>query len=125
MATRPARPPADRPPANRRGAQQESLLLSVRAQPRARREEVAHLGTAEDGTVRLKVAVRAVPEDGRANQAVCDLLAAVLGLPRSAVTLCGGASSREKRVRADGDPHILRERLQSLAKQAEVAPGGS
>jgi hypothetical protein len=48
------------------------------------------------------VRVAAPPEDGRANAAVCALLAELLELPRSAVTLVSGHGSREKLVDVAG-----------------------
>jgi uncharacterized protein len=42
------------------------------------------------------VAVTAPPEDGRANAALCEVLAAALGVRRSQVELVGGASNRNK-----------------------------
>ena len=53
-----------------------------------------------------KVRVTAPPERGKANDAVVRLVAATLGLPRSAVTIVSGHGTREKTVEivgADGD----------------------
>jgi uncharacterized protein len=49
-----------------------------------------------------KVRVAAAPERGRANDAVCRLLADTLGLPRSGVTLVSGHTARDKVVELDG-----------------------
>lgn len=49
----------------------------------------------------LKVKVKAPAEGGRANEALLDLLAGTVGVPRSSATLLSGAQSRNKRV------HIL------------------
>jgi uncharacterized protein len=70
----------------------EGCVLAVRAQPGARRNAIMgeHGGT-------LKVSVTAPPEDGRANEAITQLLRDWLGLKRSQVELIGGASSRNKR----------------------------
>jgi len=46
-----------------------------------------------------KVRVTAVPEDGRANEAVIGLLAEALGLPRASIGLVSGAAGRDKLVR--------------------------
>jgi hypothetical protein len=51
---------------------------------------------------RLKVKVAAPPEDGRANQAVCELLAASLGVSARDVEVIGGATNPEKIVRVRG-----------------------
>jgi uncharacterized protein (TIGR00251 family) len=44
----------------------------------------------------LKLSVAAAPERGKANRAVVKLLAEVLGLPSSAVTIAEGKSSPDK-----------------------------
>lgn len=44
----------------------------------------------------LKVAVMAPPEDGRANDAITDLLRKWLGLKRGQIELSGGLRSRDK-----------------------------
>ena len=64
----------------------------MRAQPGARKAGVLgeHAGA-------LKVAVTAPPQDGRANEALAEVLRAALGLRRSQVELIGGATGRDKR----------------------------
>lgn len=73
------------------------LLLEVYAAPRASRSLLAGV---HDG--RLKVRLAAPPVDGAANRELVRFLARVLGLPRSAVTLAKGASSRRKTVAVVG-----------------------
>jgi uncharacterized protein (TIGR00251 family) len=73
------------------------MELDVRVIPRAARDELA--GT-RDG--RLLVRVTAPPLDGRANAAVCALLAKATGAPKGAVSVVRGASARDKRVRIEG-----------------------
>jgi hypothetical protein len=70
----------------------EGLIIPVRAQPGARRAGVV----GEQGGA-LKVAVTAPPQDGRANDALTDMLREALDLKRSQVQLVGGAASRDKR----------------------------
>jgi hypothetical protein len=67
--------------------------LALHVQPGARR--AALIG--EHGG-RLKVAVPAPPLEGRANHAVLQLLAELLSLPSSALTIVAGSSARHKRV---------------------------
>lgn len=69
----------------------EGCVLSVRAQPGARKTAV--LG--EQGGA-LKVAVTAPPEAGRANQALIEALREAVGLKRSQVELLSGAKGRQK-----------------------------
>lgn len=50
----------------------------------------------------LLVRVTAPPVDGKANAALCRLLADQLGVPRTAVAVVRGSSARDKLVRVDG-----------------------
>ena len=70
----------------------EGVILPVRAQPNAKRA-----GVVGEQNGALKVAVTAPPEDGRANQALTELLRDWLGLKRSQVELLAGATGRDKR----------------------------
>ena len=72
-------------------------LVRVRVQPGAKRDELAGL---RDG--RLVVRVTAPPVEGKANTAVCKLLAKITGIPPSRVEVVRGASSREKTIRLGG-----------------------
>ena len=65
-------------------------------QPRARRNEVSVRGG------RLLVKVTAAPADGKANAAVCALIAKALGVPKGAVRVERGATSRDKLVSVRG-----------------------
>ena len=71
----------------------EGVVLALHVQPGARRTAV--VGPHGE---RLKIAIASPPADGRANAALLEFLAERLALPRLAVTLLSGASSREKRV---------------------------
>jgi uncharacterized protein len=71
--------------------------LAIRVQPRAKRTEVA--GERGDAVV---IRVNSPPVDGRANEAVCRLIAKRLGVPRTAVRIVRGESARDKLVRIDG-----------------------
>lgn len=84
-----------------------SCTLAIKAIPNAPRNEVVGwLGEA------LKVKVHAPPVEGRANEALCEFLAAELGLPRRAVTVLRGDTSRQKTLRVDGlTPAEVRARL--------------
>jgi uncharacterized protein (TIGR00251 family) len=75
----------------------EGLLLPVRAQPGARRK-----GVQGEQAGALKVAVTAPPQDGRANEALAEVLREALGLKRSQLELVGGATSRDKRFLVRG-----------------------
>lgn len=71
--------------------------MHVHVQPRASRSEV--VGT--HGAA-LKVRLLAPPVDGAANEALVSLLAQELGVPRRAVRIVQGATSRAKIVEIEG-----------------------
>jgi uncharacterized protein (TIGR00251 family) len=50
----------------------------------------------------LKVKVHAPPVEGRANEALCEFLADRLGLPRRAIRVLRGDTSRQKLLRIAG-----------------------
>jgi uncharacterized protein (TIGR00251 family) len=72
------------------------LIVSVRVTPRARRNALAF----EDGTLRAWLV--APPVEGAANAALLGLLAQRLRLPKRAVALVRGETSREKIVAIEG-----------------------
>ena len=75
----------------------DSTLLSLRVAPKSAQDAIVGWHG-----VALKIKVRAVPENGRANVAVVELLAKALGVPRSAVVIEAGHAARDKRVRVQG-----------------------
>jgi uncharacterized protein (TIGR00251 family) len=92
------------------GDHAEGCVLPVRAQPGARRA-----GVQGEQNGALKVAVTAPPEDGRANQALLEVLREVLKLKRSQVELLSGQTSRDKRFLIRGvDREELRQRVDEL-----------
>jgi uncharacterized protein len=48
------------------------------------------------------VRIAAPPENGKANEALVELLAEMLGIPRSSVEISGGHTSRDKTVVVGG-----------------------
>jgi uncharacterized protein YggU (UPF0235/DUF167 family) len=92
------------------------LTLAVRLTPKGGRDAVDGIETLADGRVVLKARVRAAPSDGEANEALCRLLARVLGTPRSAVSVAAGATARIKRVAIAGDGSSLIAVLEKLTR---------
>jgi uncharacterized protein len=77
---------------------QRGAALTVRVTPRARRTEVA--GVLEDGTLRIRVT--APPVEGRANSALVEFLAEVLGTRKSRVEIVAGEKGLDKIVTIAG-----------------------
>ena len=67
------------------------------------------LACAGQGT--LKASVTAPAEDGKANRAVIELLAAEWRLPKSAFEVMRGAAARDKTVSIAGEPASLAGRI--------------
>jgi uncharacterized protein len=82
-----------------------STRVRLRVSPGARRNEL--VGRHGDG---WKVRVTAPPVGGRANDAVLDLLAERLELPRRSLSIVSGHTTREKVVRLDGIDRAESER---------------
>jgi uncharacterized protein YggU (UPF0235/DUF167 family) len=72
--------------------------LRVRVTPRARRSELA--GRRDDGVLLARVA--APPVDGKANAAVCALIASELGVPKSRVSVVRVEGASAEALRALG-----------------------
>ncbi|MGR3453488.1 DUF167 domain-containing protein [Pseudooceanicola sp.] len=73
----------------------DGAQITVRVTPKAARDEVRRAGAA------VSVRVTALPEGGRANEAVRKLLAKALGVAKSRLTLVRGQTARDKTFRLD------------------------
>ena len=80
------------------------MRLSVRVTPNASADAIQGRAVDDAGRDFLKVKVTAVPENGKANRAVEKLLAKALKLPKSAVRVVTGETSRIKGVDIDTEP---------------------
>ncbi len=87
----------------------DGVVLPVRAQPGARRNEIRG---EQDGM--LKVSVTQSPEKGKANKALVELLSKKLGLKRSQIELLAGETSHQKRFLISGiKPEELAGRIRA------------
>lgn len=96
--------------------------LAVRLTPRARGRRIEGMVCDADGRPCLKVAVDAAPVDGKANAALIALVASLLGVAKSAVTLAAGAGGRRKLLMVEGDLATLRERLDLALEGVATQP---
>jgi len=73
-------------------------MMQVRVTPKASSNSVK-IEERDAGPPLVRVYVTTVPEDGKANDAVIKLLAKKMGVPKSALTIIKGLSSRDKTIR--------------------------
>ena len=90
----------------------------VRLTPRASRDGIDGIKQGPDGAY-VQARVRAVPEDGRANTALAELVAEQIGVPKSTVTLASGHTARLKTLHIAGDVSTLEQRLTAWLKRIE------
>lgn len=94
------------------------VILFVRLTPKAAKDAIDGIASTDDGRSHLKVRVRAVPEDGKANAAVEKLLADILRIPRRDVSVTSGSTSRLKQITLSGDADDIEARI----LQAKINP---
>jgi len=67
------------------------VIIKVKVKPNAKKNEIKKIG--EDY---FEVKTTAIPEKGKANQMVIELLADYFNIPKTKITLLKGGKSREK-----------------------------
>jgi uncharacterized protein (TIGR00251 family) len=90
-------------------ATRTGLELDLVVQPRASRSRIAGLLGG-----RLKVQLAAPPVDGAANDALIDLFASLVGVPRRDVSIVRGESSRRKTLAIQGIDGAAAQGLASM-----------
>ena len=94
-------------------AQSDGVLLSVKLQPRASKNEIGELLGNE-----LRIKVTAPPVDAAANEALVELLAEKLGCSSNRVELLRGHKSRHKGVMLHGFmPEDILQKLSGVASR--------
>ncbi|MGN6514895.1 MAG: DUF167 family protein [Rhizomicrobium sp.] len=88
-----------------------ALRIVVKLTPRGGRDAIEEWGKDSAGNPHLKARVSAPPEDGKANRALIVLLADALDIPKSAIRIAAGETSRLKTIEIDGDRPRLEARL--------------
>lgn len=78
------------------------IRIAVKVTVRARRSEIVGPVADAGGRTALAVRLAAPPVDGAANAALIALVAAELGVPKSAVAIGSGEKSRRKTVHVTG-----------------------
>jgi len=80
-----------------------NLKINIRVTTRAGRNAIDRW---DPITKTLHLRVTAVPSEGQANEAIRQLLAKQLSVPKSHITLVGGATSRNKTYEIEGMEQI-------------------
>ncbi len=83
-----------------------AVVVAVRVQPRASRDEVAG-----EMNGALKIRLQAPAVEDRANEALVEFLARLLKTPKSAVRILSGERSRSKRLEIGG---VTRQQILAL-----------
>ena len=94
------------------------MHLRVRVTPRAGRDRLEEIVDLPDGPA-IKIAVSAPPEGGKANAAVCKLLAKFFRTAKSNVVVASGVSARTKQIKITGDGTSLAVVLDAWAAATE------
>ena len=76
--------------------------ITIKVTPNAKRTEFLGLVELPDSGTALGIKLKAPPVDGKANQALREVIAEALGVPKSAVSIVRGESSRLKVIEVAG-----------------------
>jgi uncharacterized protein len=85
----------------------EGVRVAIRLWPRAKTNRLLSVMTMPEGRHAIKASVTASPQDGRANEALLQLLSQAWRLPRASLAVIAGGATRNKTVSITGDPHQL------------------
>jgi uncharacterized protein len=92
----------------------DGVYVAIRLTLGARRDRIVAVVPAAGAGRVVKASVTAPVDNGRANEALLQMLADAWRVPRRDPAIVAGATSRHKRVRISGDPLLLIERLSVL-----------
>jgi len=81
----------------------KGVRVSVRLTPNAATDRINGVVADAQGNGVLRIAVTAVPEQGRANKAMIKLLAKSWRIPKTSLSLIRGDKDRNKVLNVDGD----------------------
>jgi uncharacterized protein (TIGR00251 family) len=93
----------------------EAARIMVRVSPRASSSKVAGV---REGAVLVRVT--APPVEGKANKAVCEVIAKEVGVPKSRVAVIQGATGRDKLVEITGISQESAEAKLGIGAQPEL-----
>src|SRR5262249_45215598 len=91
----------------------DGLHVALRVTPNAARDAIEGVEERPGAGAQLRIRVRAVPDKGKANDAVIALLAKAWHLPAGQLTIISGKTSRDKVLLIEGVPGALAAQLTS------------
>lgn len=91
----------------------DGIVFSLHVQPRASKNQLCGI---QDNA--LKIRLTSPPVDGAANKLCREFLADLFSVPKSAIEIISGETSRHKRVHVNGDPDRLKQLFDSITRQA-------
>ena len=94
----------------------KGLVIHLRVTPNAGLDRIEGVEVRDDGQAVLRLRVKAVPDKGKANQAVMALVADALGIAKGKVSLIAGETARLKTLSVEGDGPLLAGRLDKLRR---------
>ena len=83
------------------------VRLSVRLTPGAKKDQIDGVEAGADGKPWLRVRVSAPPVDGKANQALVKYLAKRWRVPKTAIKIVSGITTRNKILIISGDAESI------------------
>ena len=83
------------------------VIIAIHVTPRSGRDVVSGIRTDATGAREVCVRVTAPPDGGKANKAVCKLVADALGVPKSRVDVASGHTARRKRLAVEADAALI------------------
>ena len=99
----------------------DGIIIELRVTPKSSRNQIDGVYPAADGSLSLKIKVRAQPEKGRANQAVIAIMSKFLEQPKLCLEMISGLADRRKSLLVRADAQLVIEKLKDL--QGEAANG--
>lgn len=87
------------------------MRLALKVIPKAGQDKIDGVLVGDNGPY-VKLRVTAVPEDGKANKAVVKLLAKAWGVPKSALSIVIGETSRDKVIEIENGGDKVRRWLE-------------
>jgi uncharacterized protein (TIGR00251 family) len=92
---------------------EQDLILNVRVQPSAKKDEIS--GWMADGT--LKIRLRAKPVEGQANQGLIQFISKTFKIAKGDIEILSGEHVRNKRLKINGLTKEILDRY--LTKQGD------